>query len=385
MIITQRWLMALFALLLSTSLAAAPKPYVIDDQLKQAMVAFQVPVVGYAIIDNHHIVAANTMSIDPALKVTEDSLFQAASISKSVAALTALHLLAQQKYKLDMPVNDYLKRWKIPENAFTHQHPVTPRQLMNMTSGLSVSGFLGYAQHKPLPHLIELLEGKPPANNAAVRVFFQPGSRYFYSGGSTQVLQVLIEDLSRQAFSNYATQQILAPLKMQHSTYQFPLQHRKHAVPAFDWGGKPIAQGWRNYAIPAAGGLWSTPTDLAKFIIGISQAYRGKESNIISQPIAQSMLTRGEHTSFGLGVIVNGNHHTLNFRKSGHNRGYISQVIMFPNAGKGLAIMTNAESGMELIHYIIPFIARHYQWPCFFPITDELMTIPEFACYQQSK
>ena len=143
--------------------------------------------------------------------------------------------------------------------------------------------------------------------------------------------------------------------------------------------------GWNNYAISASGGLWSTPSDLAQFAINIVKSYKGKRNAFISKPLAINMLTRSANTSFGLGVVINGHGRSLNFRKNGHNLGYHDQLIMFPNTGQGIVIMTDSENGMVVINYILPIIAKKYHWPCYFPVAFELVVIPKFACYASPK
>ena len=369
-------------LLAATTALAYPNFDILKPKLLQAMRAYNVPVVSYAIIKNNQIVAAAALSIDPKLKVNKNSLLQAASISKSVSAYGALKLVNLGKFDLADSVNTHLSRWQIPSNVFTQQQPVLICQLLDMTSGLSVSGFPGHSIGDTLPSLLQILNGKPPANTPPIRVFYQPGTKYFYSGGAFQVLELLIEDVTEQPFAKWMQQQILQPLAMHNSIYQYPLSSnlRRKTVPGFLINGKMIAGGWNNYAIAAAGGLWSTPTDLAKFAINIANAYLGKDNHIISQLLAHQMLTRQKNTDYGLGVVVNGSGNNLNFRKAGHNLGYHSQLIMFPNSGDGLVIMTNSENGEYVINYFIALVAQHYHWPCYFTFFDELISIPETTC-----
>lgn len=354
----------------------------INAYLIDAMKAYNVPVVGYAIIDHNKVILAETLSIDPHIHVSKDSLFQAASISKSVSAYYALKLVDQKKLNLDESVNDYLTSWKIPLNRYNKNNPVTLRQILSMTSGLSVSGFPGHLQGEPLPTLKEILDGKSPANTPPIRVFYQPGSRYFYSGGGYEVLQQLIDDVTKKSFDEVMNKQLLVPLGMNHSIFQYPLNDklRKTAVSAFDFNGKMLKGGWNNYAISAAGGLWSTPTDLAKFAISMTNSYLGNGHNFITKSLALKMLMHQKNSDYGLGVVVNGQSSTLNFRKAGHNLGYHSQLIMFPNSGKGVVIMTDSENGDTLINYLVPIIAHEYNWPCYFPYFDELVPIPKFSC-----
>ena len=354
----------------------------INHELIIAMTTYRVPIVGYAIIKDYKIVAVKTLSIDPKLRVSNNSLFQAASISKSISAYGALKLVSQDKLRLDESVNSQLTTWKIPDNKYNKSNPVTLRQMLDMTSGLSVSGFPGHSQGEKLPTLQEVLDGKPPANTPPIRVFYTPGTQYFYSGGAFQVLEKLIEDSTKQSFQNWMESEVLKPLKMDNSVFQYPLDKKLTvvAVPGFLNDGTMIKGGWNNYAIAGAGGAWSTPTDIAKFAINISNAYLGKENNLISKSVATQMLTRQNNTDYGLGVVINGDGRTLNFRKAGHNAGYHNEMLMFPNSGDGIVIMTNSENGEYIINYIIPLIAQKYHWPCYFPYFDELMVIPKRAC-----
>lgn len=355
---------------------------IIDNRLKMAMKIYKVPVVGYAIINNYKVAAVKTITLNSQIAVSRKSLFQAASISKSMAAYATLMLVDQGKIKLNKPANHYLKHWKIPDNKFTKNHPVLIKNLMDMTSGLSVSGFAGYSKGEKLPSKLELLNGSRPANNQRIEVFYTPGSKYFYSGGAFQVLEQVIADVTDQDYNQFMNTKVLPKIGMNNSIYQYPLKEEKflkHAVSGYDgWSGKRIQGGWHNYACSGAGGLWSTPIDLAKFALNITASYLGKPTGLISKKLAHEMLTRKNNTDFGFGVVVAGKGENIYFWKAGHNYGYHSLLIMFPNQGKGLAIMTNSETGDTVINYITAIIAHEYRWPYYFPFFDELIEVPNY-------
>ena len=256
------------------------------------------------------------------------------------------------------------------------------RQLLDMTSGLSVSGFPGYEKGKKLPTLQQILNGEPPSNTPAIRVFYKPGSEYFYSGGAFQVLQQLIEDITKQPFSSWMKDEILKPLNMNQSIFQYPLEKKlgATAVPGFLLDGTMVKGGWNNYAVAGAAGLWSTPTDLAKFAINATNAYLGKDNSIVAKQVAKQMFTSQKNTDYGLGFVINGDRNNLNFRKAGHNLGYHNELIMFPNSGDGIVILTDSENGEYVINYMISLVAQKYHWPCYFPYFDELIKIPKSAC-----
>lgn len=345
----------------------------VDSALWHLMETYHVPVAGYAIIDHYQIVAADTISMDPKIRVSRESDFQAASISKSVAAYGALRLVSLGKLNLDEPIKNKLSSWKIPKNRYDKDHPITLGQILSMTSGLSVSGFGGYAQSASLPTAEEVLDGKSPANNSPVLVLYQPGSKYSYSGGGFQVLQQLMEDVEKKPFSDTMKNLVLKPLGMNNSHYEFPVSAKLRAqmVPAFLVDGEEIKGGWHNYAIPAAGGLWSTPVDLAKFAIDVSRSYLSNTAGLLPKNLAYQMLTRQPQSPFGLGLVVDGSGKYISFRKAGHNTGYWSELLMFPGTGQGVVIMTDSENGEALINTFIPFIAREYQWHTLTPSFDE--------------
>ena len=345
----------------------------LNNTLRSLMQQHHVPVTGYAIIDHNRIVAAHTLSCNLSIPVSKKSLFQAASISKSLAATAALLLVDQSKLNVNLPANDYLLKWKIPQNQYNKQQPVLVKQLLNMTSGLSVAGFPGYAKDAPLPTPIELLKGTPPTNTPAIHVIYTPGTQYFYSGGGYQVLQQVISDITHTPMTTFMNKKILPQLGMTHSIFQYPLINKHYlskAIPGYLSGKhpRPIEGGWHNYASTAAAGLWSTPTDLAKFAINISKSYQG-EKGLLSKSTVKKMITQEAHTPFGLGVKVKNQGNKLYFSKGGHNLGYYSFLVMFPNKGKGLVIMTNSENGLSVINQFIPVVAKQYNWPNL-PITD---------------
>src|SRR5713226_2401018 len=154
--------------------------------------------------------------------VTSETLFQAASISKPVAALAALRLVRDGKLGLDEDVNHKLRTWKVPENEFTKDEKVSLRRMLSHSAGLTVHGFSGYASSQPLPTLIQILNGEKPANNEAVRVSAVPGMAWDYSGGGYVILQMLLTDVTQQPFPRTLNSLVLRPAGMKHSTFQQP-------------------------------------------------------------------------------------------------------------------------------------------------------------------
>ncbi len=233
--------------------------------------------------------------------VTDATLFQAGSISKPVAAMGALRLVEQGTLSLDEDVNTKLKSWKVPENEFTATEKVTLRRLVSHTAGLTVHGFPGYDIEVPMPTTVQVLDGA--GNTAPVRVNVVPGSIWRYSGGGYTVMQLLVSDVTGKPFAQYMSEAVLGPVGMSHSTYEQPLPPARAAQTASGYYAdrSAVSGKWHVYPEMAAAGLWTTPTDLARFAMEVQQSLAGKSNKVISQAMTRQQLT-AQMNDFGLGL-----------------------------------------------------------------------------------
>jgi CubicO group peptidase (beta-lactamase class C family) len=333
--------------------------------LPELMVRNKVPAVSIAVIENGRVAWARAYGMaDPTSgrAATTETMFQAASISKPVAATAALALVDQGVLNLDRPVNEQLTSWKVPPHQFGQD--VTLRHLLTHTAGLTVHGFPGYRSDGPLPTLVQVLNGEAPANTAAVRVDQQPGSAWRYSGGGITVAQLLMADAAGEDFPALMDRLVLTPLGMANSTYSQPLpEARSGAVAvAHDSKGQAVAGRYHIYPEMAAAGLWTTPTDLAKWAVAVSSALKGEAGGPIRPETAVAMLTPGKG-DWGLGVGVNGEGEGLRFSHSGANEGFRTILIAHPRQGQGVVIMTNSDEGAKLFGALIPAVGRIFGWP----------------------
>lgn len=336
--------------------------------LAQRMAKLKVPGVGIAVIHEGRIEWARGFGVtrtdgDP---VTDSTLFQAASISKPVFALAVLHLADAGKLDLDADINDYLKSWKLPGNDFTRQSKVTLRGLLAHSAGLNVHGFPGYAQGSTIPAVTQILSGTPPANTAAIRVIQLPGSEFKYSGGGYVLAQQLMFDVTGVPLPELMRDSVLAPLGMTRSTYLQPLPAERLSEIAYPHrgNGKALKEGPHVYPEMSAAGLWTTPTDLANYALGVQAALAGK-SGVISAKTARAMLTPVVESQ-GLGPWLGGSPEHRYFLHSGGNEGYRCVLIAYED-GEGAVVMTNSDSGVELAWDVMRTIAHVYQWPDFGP------------------
>jgi CubicO group peptidase (beta-lactamase class C family) len=294
--------------------------------------------------------------------IRPETLFQAGSISKPVAAVAALALVQAGKLDLDADVNLALKDWKIPANSFTSEAKVTLRRLLNHTAGTTVHGFAGYQAGKPVPSLVEVLEGKPPANSAPIVVDHEPGTRYEYSGGGYTIMQQLLIDVTGRPLPDLLQETVLTPFGMTHSHFQQPLpaEQVQLAATPYRTNGTAVPGGPHTYPELAAAGLWTTPSDLARFELALVDAWAGRHTAVLSQSTVAQMLTPGLGDD-GLGLYIRGDAPNRQFSHGGTNAGFVGGMVAFEN-GDGAVIMTNGASGEMLVGEILRGIAAEYHW-----------------------
>src|SRR6185436_15103017 len=213
--------------------------WTVQERLKR----YKIPGVSIAVINNYKVEwakAYGVKDVETNEPVTTETRFQAGSISKPVAAMAALKKVEQGKIALDEDINNKLTTWKLPDNEFTARKKVTLANLLSHTGGLTVHGFPGYAPDEKIPTLSQILDGGPPANTPAVRVDFEPGTRFRYSGGGVTIAQLAIMDIEKKPYPQIAQETVLGPLKMTNSTYQQPLPDdiRKKAATGYRSNGK---------------------------------------------------------------------------------------------------------------------------------------------------
>jgi CubicO group peptidase (beta-lactamase class C family) len=333
------------------------------------MAALDVPGVSLAVIDSGRVVWARGFGVKAqgtGDSVTAATLFQAQSISKPVAATAMLRLVEAGTLSLDRNVNTYLKSWKLPENRFTAHEHVTLRRIVSHSAGITVGGFPGYTLFDSIPTLVQVLNGEQPANTPPVRVDTFPGAIWRYSGGGLLVMQQLLIDVTGEPFPVLMKRLVLEPIGMTRSTYEQPLPvaRRGEAASGHDSDGSVIKGQWPVHPEMAAGGLWTTPTELARWALAISDAWAGRSTTLVSRKMAREMLTV-QKAPVGLGPFLEGSDSTLRFGHSGSNRGFRAEFVMFPTIGRGAVVMTNADRGAGLIDEVFQSVAAEYQWPAY--------------------
>jgi CubicO group peptidase (beta-lactamase class C family) len=297
--------------------------------------------------------------------VTAETMFQAGSISKPLAAMAALRLVEQGKLSLDADINTFLTTWKFPADPVAAGKPLTLRELLTHTGGTTVHGFPGYAITQSVPTLVQVLNGEKPANTPAIRSEAVPGAKWNYSGGGYTIMQQALIDVTGEPFPKLLHDTVLAPIGMTHSTYEQPLPEKFQAFAATPYTGDPEM---------AAAGLWTTPTDLALYTIEVRQSLEGKANHVLSAEMTRQMLTPGIG-DWGLGLEIGGAEADRYFSHGGVNEGFVNNFAAYEKNGEGAVVMTNSASGGMIIGEIMHSIAAVYAWPDFQPVLRSVVSV----------
>jgi CubicO group peptidase (beta-lactamase class C family) len=338
--------------------------------LADRMKELNVPGVSIAVIHNGSIEWARGFGVrsigGPA--VNPDTMFQAGSISKPLAAMACLRLVQEGKLALDTDVNNYLTSWNFPSDPAAQGKPITLRQLLTHTAGTTVHGFPGYANAASVPTLVQVLNGQKPANTPPIRSEAVPGSRWNYSGGGYTIIQQVLLDVTKEPFPKLLHDTVLAPIGMTRSTYDQPLPPslRENAATPYRRDGQPVEGGAHTYPEMAAAGLWTTPTDIARYAIEVDRSFNGQTSHVLSAEMTKQMLAPGMG-HWGLGLGIGGSDSNLYFSHGGANEGFRNNFVMYEQGGNGFVVMTNGDNGGMLGEEIMHSIANEYNWPDFRP------------------
>jgi CubicO group peptidase (beta-lactamase class C family) len=334
--------------------------------LEKLMQLYKCPGLSVAVMDNFKIAWAKGYGVTESggsKPVTIHTIFQAGSISKPVAATGTLSLIEHGKLSLDENVNLKLKSWQVPDNEFTKDQKVTLRRIMSHSAGLTVHGFPGYEVGKPIPSLVQIFNGEPPANTAPIRVDFVPGTKFRYSGGGVTIEQQLVVDVTGKPFPQFMRETVLDKIGMSDSSYEQPLPPARAAMAAIAThaDGMSVPGKWHIYPEMAAAGLWTTATDLAKFGIEIALSKQGKANHVLSQASVSEML-KPQIDQVGLGFFLGQGKNPQEFGHNGADEGFQGVLIMFSDSGKGLAIMANSDNGINVADLLTQSIAKEYGW-----------------------
>lgn len=289
-------------------------------------------------------------------KVTEDTKFKMASISKTVTSYAVMQLVDNGTLDLDTPVNNYLTSWKIPDSKEYDVDKVTLRTLMSHTAGLSKSDEVGYKE--PLPSVAEAMGMRD------IHLIREPGTEFEYSEFVAHgVCQLVIEDVTGMKFEDYMKQNVFEPLGMYDTSYDN--KGNNFAIPYAGYGKEvsitPIVMN-------GGGGVTTTAKDLSKFAKELIR-YKNEGNDEMFEIQKNTQSAAGE---YALGIIPRklSNGKTV-YEHNGTLTGWNAQLVISPEDNTGMVVLANSDQAYYMTYELMEKWGEHVVGA---PIEDPLIS-----------
>jgi len=316
---------------------------------------------GFSMVNVEDFEISETITFGLKQHITKDTLFQAASMSKSIFAATMMRLNELGMINMEKNLVPEIRKIMPLEN---HEKGliITYKDLLSHTAGLNIHGFSGYLQNQEIPTLLQMLHGERPSNSLKLELIHLPSTKFSYSGGGYMLAQYLLEQETNKSYSEWANELVFTPLKMKNSLLAFSIDQIDRSKIAQAWSehDTPIDNGFIFYPELAAAGLWSTPTDLALFGIEMMRTLQG-ESHWMTKQSAELMMTLPKNikTEYGLGFMLK-DQTDFYFGHGGDNIGFHGGMLFYPLKGQGVVVMINSDIGDGIRDQIINTVSREY-------------------------
>ncbi|MCC1483531.1 serine hydrolase domain-containing protein [Winogradskyella immobilis] len=322
----------------------------LDEKIPLQLKEKNVPGMAIAIIEDGHIIYKKGIGFSNTqkqTKITSETGFNIGSISKLFTAWGIMKLVENNKINLDVPVENYLTRWKLPKSEFDSKK-VTVRSLLSHTAGISVHGYPGFHPDAKLPTLEASLNGKngPVRENEKVEIVIEPNTKFQYSGGGYTILQLLIEEVSGKSFEAYMQKEVFKPLKMKHTSFSITKKLLKNSATPYDANGKEVYI--EVFTAKAAAGLHTTLEDMLLFAKATIEGNSVLTKQTINEmtKIVPITKTKGRGQGLGYNAIILG---PLTVKgHAGSNTGWESGFMFDFTTNNGIIMLTNGDNGKDV-------------------------------------
>ncbi|MET1013311.1 MAG: serine hydrolase domain-containing protein [Paenisporosarcina sp.] len=329
--------------------------------IKERMQHYNVAGLSLTLINNGQISESSSFGVLEAgtsKEVDNHSIFNACSISKFLTSILVFKLSDQGLLDINENVNHRLTSWKVPENEFTQKNKVTIQNLLSHQSGIvdPEGSFSEMTTTQSSPNMTDLLMGKTSYCNDPIEVKYLPGTDFHYSDAGFCIIQQLIEDICEKPFEEIMKELLFAPLKMTNSTFEktIPTTRKEQLSCGHNKDGKVVEGTYPIYPFPAASGLWTTPTDIAKLVLELMNSLKGESKISLSKNSVRELFDfKGCKDWNGLGMFLDGSEQETEISSLGWGVGFQCMMVAYPYLGKGAIIMTNTDLGFHQLKGII--------------------------------
>lgn len=306
----------------------------VDNVVQKVIDSKAIPGAGVAVVRDGKVLFTKGYGVadaDAGTPVTVNTGFQIASVTKQFTAAGILLLAEKDKLKLDDPVGNYVSNLPAKWNV------VTIRQLLNQVSGLpnyTAGGKLVNTKAYTHDEIIDLVRETPMS--------FEPGTRWEYSNTNYFLLGMVIEKVSGKSYPDFMRDRIFKPLGMDSTLVNTSgLVIKSAAI-----GYAPDKGKWRKVSDDpsqpyAAGAIVSTPVDMAKWTLAVTQGKLLKKTSW-DEALASGKTSDGKPTNYGFGWSLGKLGDVPYIAHSGGIAGFGAYHVRFPADNLSVVVMTNA-------------------------------------------
>ncbi len=357
----------------------------LDAHVKTLVEKAKVAGLALAILNENRVVHIQTFGYKD-LKTKEplalDTIFYGASFSKVIFAYYVMHLVEAGKLDLDKPLVQYLDKplyeYSFAKSTQGYQSLKDDERYRKITARICLSHTTGFPNWRWFE------------DDEKLKIKFEPGTKYSYSGEGLFLLQFVIEELMHQQFQDAVQEQVFKPLEMTRSSYVWEERYESnyclgHNNEGLIWPKK------KRTAANAAGSLETTITDYATFMEAMMQRKGLKPETFAEMWKPQVRITStqqfgplskvethendGIQLSYGLGWGLLKSPYGWAFFKEGHDDGWGHYSIAYPDKKIAVIIMTNSDRGesafKELLDYTIKDTFTPWHWENYVPYDSE--------------
>lgn len=361
------------------SVAGKVRRMSIPEMMKQD----HIPGMSITFIDNGQIAWTKHYgyaNLEDSIPISSETVFTGASLSKPITAIAALHLVEKGALDLDEDVNLKLKEWKVPETEWTETEKVTLRRLISHTAGIKNDLWSSYLPEEKVPTLNQMLAGEKPSVDPQTSVIREPGSKIKYSNPGYSIIQKLLMDVTNEEFAPLIDRLVFEPAGMENSSFKQPMPDNLMQRRAIGYTGDLVPYPYRLFPYQAAGGIWTTPKDLAKFMMTLIDDHHEGTNTLISNEMTQTIFKK--YIDRYVFSLWNWRDDVV-FMHTGSNQGF--NCLMFGSIDKkqGLIVMTNSDNAFGMFDYLQRAVTSEYDWEygqpeILDPVTKDLSGVNQF-------
>jgi CubicO group peptidase (beta-lactamase class C family)/D-alanyl-D-alanine dipeptidase len=323
----------------------------LSEYIEQELADKEIPALSIALVDGNEIVWARGFGMaDPEAGVpaTASTLYRVGSVSKLFTDIGVMQLVERGEIDLDAPIQTYLPEFR-PENPFGV--PITLRQLMSHRSGL--------VREPPVGNYFDASEPSVEATVASLNdssIVYEPESDTKYSNAGITVVGHVLEALSGEPFADHMASSVLSPMDLNDSSFLPGEELRSRLAKATMWSydGRTFPAPVFEFGMAPAANLYSTVTDLARFLLVLFDDGRGPSGPVLQPETVRAMLEPQYSSAYGIGFGVGELGRYTTHGHAGAVYGFATELRFVHEERVGVAIAAS----MDVVNTVASRIGR---------------------------